>query len=100
MTPQNYYKTKKHRVKRSIDEQTIINAVKSIRQSHPMMGVRKLKNKTAKELIKKGISIGRDRLFELLRENGLLNKRKKRFKRLRTLGTALGFTLIYLRIEF
>lgn len=81
MTRQNFYKDKKVRQKRQLDEELVLKAVRSIRQNHPMLGGRKLLYKISPLLAKHGISIGRDRLFDVLRNNHLLNKQRKRFKR-------------------
>lgn len=55
----------------------IIDRVQKIRLRQPKVGARKLQ----KHLDSQGIKIGRDRLFNLLREHKLLVKRRKNFKR-------------------
>ncbi len=45
----------------------------------PRLGTRKLHYLLSKEFIDDGIKVGRDRLFDLLREEGLLIKKKRRY---------------------
>jgi transposase InsO family protein len=56
----------------------IIKLVKEIRQQMPRIGTRKLQYMLTEKLAKHGITIGRDKLFDLLAENGLLVRRRKR----------------------
>ena len=75
---QAYYQECRARRKRSIDEDAIVSLVKDLRKLHCRMGTRKLLfllEPTLKEL---GISIGRDRLFSVLRRRGMLVKRRRR----------------------
>jgi transposase InsO family protein len=82
---QGYYKQTRHRQRRELDEQRILNAVRRIRQWHSRMGTRKLLFK----LISHGFSIGRDRLFDLLGRHGLLIPRRRRYQR--TTNSQHGF---------
>lgn len=50
----------------------ILEMVHAIRYHHPRMGVRKLWFKLRSQLVARGISLGRDRLFDLLRRHDLL----------------------------
>lgn len=52
--------------------------VQAVRQRHPRMGGRKLLHLLGAELEQEGISLGRDRFFDLLRRNDLLVKPIKR----------------------
>lgn len=45
----------------------------------PRLGTRKLHYMLSKEFVDDGIKVGRDRLFDLLREEGLLIKKKRRY---------------------
>jgi len=58
-----------------------VEHVKAIRQKHPKMGVRKLLNLIQSPLELKGIEIGRDQLFDLLRRLNLLVKRRRKWVR-------------------
>lgn len=49
----------------------IIGMVQAIRVRHPRMGCRKLLTCLADDLLKANITIGRDRLFDLLRQGGI-----------------------------
>jgi putative transposase len=55
--------------------------VRQVRRKHPRMGTRKLLTKLQPMLHAEGLSIGRDRLFELLRRRDLLVLRKKSYRR-------------------
>lgn len=69
---QNYYKRKKAEIKISKEQEEILGQVKHIRQRQPKVGGRKLHKMI-------DVTVGRDRLFNLLRENGLLVKRKRKY---------------------
>lgn len=58
----------------------IIKTVQEIRANMPRIGTRKLKFMLDNSLQKHGISIGRDLLFDLLSEYGLLVRRRKKRK--------------------
>ena len=60
------------------EEAVILTLVRSIRHHHPWMGTRKLLHKLNPLLTTRGIKIGRDRLFDLLRTNDLLVLVKRR----------------------
>jgi hypothetical protein len=77
MTRQNYYSLRKRRKEDKVDSDFIIKEVCSERVYQPRVGGRKLHYMLRGILAKAGISIGRDRMFDLLRENDLLVKRKK-----------------------
>jgi len=77
MSRQNFYKEKRTRKRREVDEELIVELVKSERRKHPKMGGRKLHDKLKSEFAKAGAKVGRDRFFEILRKYGLLVKRRK-----------------------
>lgn len=70
---QNYYERTRVNEERRSEEITLLKKIKEIRQRQPRVGGRKLHKMV-------GEAIGRDRLFELLRDEGLLVRRKKRYK--------------------
>lgn len=72
-----YYKRKKLEIKRRINEEQIIKLARAIKHRQPESGIRKLQ----KMLNRKGITIGRDRLFRIAKRNGFLVKRKKKYVR-------------------
>lgn len=75
---QAYYQECRVRQKRAVDEEGIVSLVKDLRKLHRRMGTRKLLFLVEPTLKELGISIGRDRLFSVLRKRGLLVKRRRR----------------------
>jgi len=74
---QGYYKARKQKEKTEAEQHKLIEKVLELRAQMPMLGCRKLYH-----LLKKGIDslskpLGRDKLFELLKNNGLLIKPKR-----------------------
>jgi transposase InsO family protein len=61
--------------------QEVLQDVLAERRKHPRMGVRKLLHKLKSSWLARGIRIGRDRLFALLRRHGMLVKRKRKGSR-------------------
>ena len=78
MSTQAYYREKHQRVCHACDEELILDAVRQERRMMPRIGARKL----VKLLGDGGITIGRDRLIELLRRRDMLVHPKK--KKVRT----------------
>jgi len=72
MTRQNFYKKRKSREVRKIDEGLVLNLVKQERRIQHRIGVRKLHRTLSSEFEEARVSMGRDRLFELLRRKGML----------------------------
>ena len=77
ITRQNYYKHRVSMKKREIDNKFIISLVHRERQIHPRLGARKVLSLIGGELKSQSAFIGRDRFFDLLKENSLLLERKK-----------------------
>lgn len=78
MSRQNYYRKRRQRQRRHVEEQVVLELVREERRRHPRMGVRKLYAKLAERFREHGIRCGRDRLFEILRRAGLLVPRRRR----------------------
>ncbi len=76
-TKQAYYKRIKRADCKSIEIYAILSAVKQVRKKMPVCGVRKLKEYLATEF---HLKVGRDELFNILREEGMLI-RKRRYKK-------------------
>ena len=74
MTRQNYYKQRKTRRRRQVDEDLVVSLVSRERRLQPRLGTRKLYGLLTDELAKAGVEIGRDRFFEVLRKRDLLVK--------------------------
>ena len=72
MTRQNYYARRRHRQRRAVDEELILGLVRGERQVQPRLGTRKLQVVLADALTAAGVTVGRDRFFEVLRGGQLL----------------------------
>lgn len=81
MTRQNYYKQRRQRPRRQVDEELIVQLVCHERAVQPRLGGRKLLHMLRVELVKAEVNIGRDRFFEVLRDNELLIERRVRSAR-------------------
>lgn len=77
MSRQNYYASRRQRQRREIDEDLIVELVNEERRVQPRIGTRKLLFLLQPELVEAGVTIGRDRFFELLGSRGLLVERKR-----------------------
>lgn len=77
MTKQNYYKGRKLRRRREIDEDFVVELVKRERCVHPNMGARKVLHLITPALEEAGVCIGRNRLYEVLGERELLVPRRR-----------------------
>lgn len=78
LTRQAYYQSIKRTVDDSVEMELVVQMVNTIRKSHPRMGGRKLYELLQPFLQEHQIKLGRDGLFDILAENNLLVKRKKR----------------------
>jgi transposase InsO family protein len=76
MTRQNYYARRQLRRRRQVDAELVAPLVKPERQLQPRLGARKLRVLLQSPLEQPGVRLGRDRFFEVLREQGLLLARK------------------------
>lgn len=81
MTRQNYYKARKARERRRVDEGLVRDLVQAIRKEHPRMGGLKLHHQLQDELLGAGVRIGRDRFFEVLGNQGLLLEPRRKSPR-------------------
>ena len=75
-TRQAYYKSKKTTFKESVMEDLILTLVRKVRENQKRIGGRKLLNIIAPELPEAG-QIGRDAFFDMLRENGMLVRKRR-----------------------
>lgn len=76
MTPQNYYARRSLRRRQEVDVQLMLELARAERAYQPRLGVRKLYHLIGVELKAAGVKMGRDRLFEELRNAGMLVERK------------------------
>jgi len=81
MTRQNYYKRRSQRRREAIDEQLVVELVRRERWRQPRLGGRKLRHMLDGELRAAGVSIGRDRFYEVLKRHDLLVVRPRRGSR-------------------
>ncbi|WP_308444063.1 IS3 family transposase [Gillisia lutea] len=72
-----YYKYKSRADKRKEVEKHIVAIVKKRRKSLPREGVRKLMKSLSQDFQKQQVKVGRDTLFNVLREHKMLTLRKK-----------------------
>ena len=77
MTRQNYYARRRLRQRREVDAELVIEMVRGERKLQPRLGARKLHHLYKDPLARAGVKLGRDRFFSVLREGGLLLKRRR-----------------------
>ena len=76
---QYYYKLCKQVVEYQDEEQQVIKLVQGKRKQLPRLGVRKVYHLIAETMRKKELKIGRDKLFKVMRDNGLLIAPRRRY---------------------
>lgn len=89
MTRQNYYRQRLRHRRESADEQLVLELVWRERHRQPQLGARKLMRLIEVDMGAAGVSLGRDRLFTLLRRNNLLIQSRRRG--VRTTDSRHGF---------
>jgi putative transposase len=72
MSRQNYYARRRVRQAQAVDAGLITELVQAERRVQPRLGTRKLRVVLKGALAKAGVAVGRDRLFAVLRQGGLL----------------------------
>ena len=77
ITRQAYYQHFWQQEATGIEESLVLSEVLKIRKDHRVMGGRKLYEKIHPFLLEHQIKMGRDALFDLLADNGLLVKKKR-----------------------
>lgn len=82
-TRQAWYLRQKSGKEKSLEQTIVVATVQQIREQMPRIGTRKLHYMLKDTLQKHHISIGRDKLFDILCDHGLLVRRRKR-KRIHT----------------
>ena len=76
---QAYYKSSRLEKLKSVNRKIVKEKVMSVRCAMPRLGTRKLYYLLKESFRQESISMGRDRLFDLLREEGLLIFKKKKY---------------------
>ena len=72
MSRQNFYKTRKARERRDVDEHLVKQLVEAERAVQPRLGGLKLYKMLSARLEEEGVVLGRDRFFDVLRNQALL----------------------------
>ena len=78
MSRQNYYSGRRLRQRRKADAGIVLTLTRRERNSQARLGGRKVLKRISGELADAGILLGRDRFFDILRDNGMLVKPKPR----------------------
>lgn len=77
MTRQNYYARRKLRRRRAVEGELVARLVRQERCLQPWLGARKMRVLLRERLAQAGVRLGRDRFFEVLREQDLLLARRR-----------------------
>ncbi len=78
MTRQAYYDYIRRQAQKEMETTVVVELIKGIRKVHPRMGGRKLYSLLEPDLKGQGMKIGRDRLFNIMSDNQLLIKNRRR----------------------
>ena len=78
MARQNYYKVRKLRQRKEVDESLILELVRAERAMQKKLGCNKILFRIQPQLESASVSIGRDRFFKLMSKHDLLINRRKR----------------------
>jgi transposase InsO family protein len=73
----SFYKYRKRKEKRQNVDLKVVNLVKEVRKEQPRVGVRKLHFALNGAFLEDNIKVGRDRLFDILRQKEMLIRRKR-----------------------
>ena len=78
LSRQAYYNYKKRRVQKYLETDQVIKLIKGVRTVHPRMGCRKIYDIIKLDLDIARIKIGRDKMFDLMSDNELLIRKRRR----------------------
>ena len=81
ITRQAHYQKVHREAIRNVKNEVVLEMVRQVRRKHPRMGCRKVLYKIQSMIDAEGLKIGRDRLFDLLRETNMLVKPLKKYRR-------------------
>jgi putative transposase len=76
-----YYKRRRRQVRTADRTEAALELVRAVRTEEPRTGTRKLHHRIQPALRSQGLSIGRDQLFDALRGNRMLIRKKRRPQR-------------------
>ena len=79
LSRQAFYKYKQHRVAGELQEEIVLQLVNEIRHKLPRIGGRKLYFMLQEDFNRLPSKPGRDKFFDILRRNGLLVQRTRRY---------------------
>ena len=74
---QAFHKRRKRQIEKIFEEDLVIQLVKRKRKNKPRTGTRKLLTELQSDFENHKLKIGRDALFDILRENKMLIKKRK-----------------------
>src|ERR1035437_9481134 len=74
-----FYKYRKRSVRRKTIEEKVVALVQNERKQQPRIGSRKLHFTLQEQFQSEHLKIGRDRLFDILRDNKMLIRRKRAY---------------------
>jgi len=77
LTRDSYYKYQKRKIKKEAMSNKVIEMVREERKDQPRVGTRKLYEALYTMFLAENLKVGRDKLFDILREHDMLVKRKK-----------------------
>lgn len=77
LTRDAYYKFQKRQIKKNSIAKKVVELVNEERKDQPRVGTRKLYEALYSMFILENLKVGRDKLFDILREHEMLVKRKK-----------------------
>lgn len=78
LSRQSYYDFRDRSIRKCLESDQILKKVRSVRKVHPRMGCRKIYDLIKSDLDTAGIKIGRDKLFDLMADNELLIRKRRR----------------------
>ena len=78
LSRQAYYNYRKRSVQKYLETDQVIKLIKAVRSVHPRMGCRKIYSTIKSDLDIAGIKIGRDKMFDLMSDNELLIRKRRR----------------------
>jgi transposase InsO family protein len=81
ITRQAHYQKKQREAEQARQNEIVLEMVRQVRRRHPRMGGRKVLYKIQSMLDAESLKIGRDRLFDLLRDANMLVKPLKKYHR-------------------
>lgn len=81
ITRQAHYQKMHREAEQARQNEIVLEMVRQVRRKHPRMGCRKVLYKIQSMLVAECLKIGRDRLFDLLREANMLVKPLKKYRR-------------------